>query len=105
MVLDARGTGARPVVVPQVVGPGGEVVYDAFLWQDLAYSRAPVVWVPSAATREAQAAGVNPLFLRATSGSLGTVDVDAAGAAALRALGDGPVLGDGAFVIVVDREP
>jgi hypothetical protein len=36
---------------------------------------------------------------------LGTVDVDAAGAAALRALGDGPVLGDGAFVIVVDREP
>jgi hypothetical protein len=105
VVLDARGTRARPVVVPQVVGPAGEVVYDAFLWQDLAYSRAPVVWVPSAATREAQAAGPNPLFLRATGGGLGTVDVDAAGAAALRALGDGPVLGDGAFVIVVDREP
>ena len=104
VVIDARGTDARPVVVPQVVGPAGEIVYDAFLWQDLAYSRAPVVWVPSAAAREAQVAGANPVFVRAVGGGLGTVDVDADGAAALRALVEGTVLGDGAFVIIVDRE-
>jgi hypothetical protein len=104
VVLDARGTGVLPVVVPRVIGPSGEVVHDAFLWQDLAYSRAPVVWVPSAATREAQAAGVKPLFLRAIGGGLGTIEVDAATADKIRALAETSVLGDGAFVIVVDRE-
>jgi hypothetical protein len=103
IVIDARGKGVEPVLAPRVVDDAQALIYDGKLWKDVAYQRSPVVWVSDPAHPQAQAAGVQPMFLVAKGGGAGWIQLDADGAARLRAVAaSGRVLGDGALVIVVE---
>lgn len=103
VLIDARGLGAGPVVAPRVLGPEGEVLYDGTVWKDVAWQRAPVVWVGDPAHPAAAAAGTEPAIFVAVGAALGEVQLSAADAARFKAeVVPTRALGDGAVVIVVD---
>lgn len=103
LVIDARGSGARPAWAPSLIGHDGQVLYDGWLWEEEAVSRAPVVYVGDPAHPAAARAGQRPLFLRARDARGPDLVLDADETARFRAEAAGArVLGEGTVVVVID---
>jgi len=102
VVIDARGTGARPVFAPAVVASDGRVLWNGELYDEDAVSVAPCRWVPDPAHPGAALAGEAPLLLRATGGSLGEVVLSDQASGRFRSVLDTTVIGRGRVVVVVD---
>ncbi len=103
VVIDARGLDVDPVFAPRFRGPSGEVLYDSILWSDVAFSRAPVVWVSDPAHEAAARAGRSPIFFVAEGVLGGDLVLGAEDTAAFAARVEGArTLGDGTVVVVID---
>lgn len=103
VVIDARGTDAVPVWAPVVQAPNETVLWNGALWDDLAVSLSPVVWVSDPAHPAIVRAGQEPLVVRASTAGDGVLVLDALDAVRFRtALDDSNVLRSGAVVVVVD---
>jgi len=102
VIIDARGTGARPVFAPAVMGSDGQPLWRGELYDEDAVSTAPCRWVPDPAHPAAALAGDSPMLLRAQSGGLGEVVLGPDAAARLRGILDTTVFGRGRVVVVVD---
>lgn len=103
LVIDARGLELSPVWAPTLQSDDAETLWNGTLWEDVAYERAPVVYVSDAAHPAAARAGNNPLFVRATAAEAGKLTLSDEDAVKLRtAFSRGRALGDGRVVLVVD---
>lgn len=103
LVVDARGSGAVPAWSPALLDADGAVLYDGWLWEEEAVTRAPVVYVADPAHPAAARAGERPLFLRAREARGPDLLLDAEEAARFRAEAQGArVLGEGTVVVVID---
>lgn len=103
LVVDARGSGARPAYAPTLWSHDGEVLYDGLLWEEEAVSKAPVVYVGDPAHPAAARAGETPLFVRAREARGPDLVLDAAETARFREQLQGArVLGEGTVVVVID---
>lgn len=102
LIVDARGTGVEPAFVPRLVGPDASPLWSGELWDEEAVSAAPCVWVAAVTEAAATRAGANPLRVVARSASKSTLALDAADAAAVRALRETEALAGGHVVILVD---
>lgn len=104
VVLDARGLALEPTFAPKLRTGDGTVLYDSVLWSDVAFTRAPVVWVADPAHPAAGRAGRDPVFVRVASVSGADLIVSDEDAATLaRQLDAGRAWGDGTVVVVVDE--
>lgn len=103
LVVDARGHNVDPVFAPRVVDDKGELLYDSVLWNDSAFSHAPVVWVSDPAHPAAARAGADPMFVVLDRFAWGELALSASDSAQVRDQFVGSrVLGDGTVVVVVD---
>lgn len=102
LVLDARGQDFVPVWAPILAG-GEMILWSGALWEDVAYERAPAVYVSDAAHPAALRAGNNPLFATVVGTAEGTLQISDEDAVRVRtAFGRSRTLGDGKVVVVVD---
>jgi hypothetical protein len=102
VLIDARGQTVQPTYAPRVLGAGGEVLYDSVLWEDVAFLRAPVVWVSDPAHSEARRAGDTPAFFMATARGADLILSAEDTARFLAEIAPTRMLGDGGVVVVVD---
>lgn len=103
VLIDARGRGVEPVLAPMLVDPAGGVLYDGTVFKDVAYARAPVVWVSDPAHPDAQRAGRDPAFFVAMGGGPGVVQLSEGDAVRFRGtVAVSRAIGEGNVVIVVD---
>jgi hypothetical protein len=103
LLIDARGKGVEPVLAPSLVDELGAPLYEGALWKDVAYQRAPVVWVSDPAHPEALRAGAQPIYMVAAGGGPGRVVIGNADLDRFKAAASvGRLLGDGAIVVVID---
>ena len=102
VLIDARGTGVRPVYSPTIASVDGQPLWSGELYDEDAVSVAPCRWVPDPSHSVAALAGDAPLMLRAEGGGKGRVVLGAAEAGRLRGVLDTTVLGRGRVVVVVD---
>lgn len=66
LVVDARGSGATPAWSPRVLADDGEeLLYDGTLWEEVAVTHTPVLYVGDPAHPAATRAGERPMFVRA----------------------------------------
>lgn len=102
LLVDARGTGARPAFCPRLLDPDRRPLYAGELYEEQAVTLAPFLFVPDPAHPLAALAGASPVWVRAIERE-GESDlvVDAAGAARIAELSD-TLLGRGRVVVVVD---
>jgi hypothetical protein len=102
LLVDARGTGARPAYCPRLLDPGERPLYAGELYEEQAVLLAPYVFVPDPVHPAAALAGAAPAWVRAVR-RVGESDLvlDEAGAARVAELADS-LLGRGQVVIVVD---
>ncbi len=103
LLVDARGTGAIPAYAPRVLTADGGELFDGVLWQDVATSVVPALYVTDPADPAALRIGAKPLVVRATGAIGPDVVLSAADAERFRAQRLGSLLRRGALVIVVDR--
>ncbi|MCO4747745.1 MAG: hypothetical protein KC912_23310 [Proteobacteria bacterium] len=102
LIVDARGLDFEPVWAPSVRGVGA-TLWTGTLWEDVAYERAPVVYVSDAAHPAAMRAGNNPMFVRAASAEPSVLELADDDAVRVRtAFSEARTLGDGTVVVVVD---
>lgn len=105
VVVDARGLGAAPALLPRLRTAGGEVLYSVeTLTQNAATTRGPVAYVADAADPvAARRAGAQPMWLRATAVADGCdlVLSDADAQALKDAAAASPFLLNGGVVLVV----
>ena len=79
------------------------MLWTGTLWEDVAYERAPVVYVSDAAHPAAMRAGNNPIFAKVTSADEGALQLAENDAVRVRtAFSQARTLGDGTVVVVVD---
>ena len=102
VVVDLRGTGIRPTYAPVIVDKQGEVLYDSVLWADVAFLRAPVVWVSDPAHPEAQRAGASPSFFVASADGARIVLAPREAQRFRTEVVPTRMIGEGAVVLVVD---
>jgi hypothetical protein len=102
VLIDLRGQVIRPTYAPRVLGPEGEVLFDSVLWDDVAFLRAPVVWVSDPAHAEARRAGGSPAFFVATARDTDIVLSAEDAARFLAEVVPTRAIGDGSVVLVVD---
>ncbi|TNE89242.1 MAG: hypothetical protein EP330_12450 [Deltaproteobacteria bacterium] len=102
LVIDARKIAIEPTWTVELTTDEGEILWEGSLWEDVAYERAPVVYVSDAAHEAAGRAGNNPLFLTAGDATPGRVMLGDGEVVKLRtALSRSRILGDGRIVVVV----
>lgn len=102
VTLDARGKTVEPCFAPEILGPGGEVVYAGRMWLDAAVEHAPAVWVTDAAAPEAGRSGANPMLALVADAHGCQLTLDARATEELRGLVASGRLGEGTLVVVVD---
>ena len=98
LVIDARGTGAKPAYSPRVLAPDGKVWFDPAMWEDFAIKNAPVVYVPGPDHPAVARAGASPITLKATEAKGSDLVVPALD----RDLGSVYALRTGTIVVVID---
>lgn len=106
VIIDARGTTAKPAYAPKLLEPGGETLWDGTLTREHALVDAPAIWVTDPAAPEVTArVGAAPLVvkLQAADSSHLVVPADRRAAVEAAALPNGP-LRAGRCVIVMDPE-
>lgn len=103
VVIDARGTGVVPAFAPQVLSPGGKVLWDGSLTRSASTKVSPVVYVPDPSHPAAARAGDQPMMVRAGSATGADVHLDDDSTARFRAgLRNGDLVRSGTVVVVVD---
>lgn len=102
LLVEARGTGARPAFCPRLLDPAGQPLYSGELYEEQAVTLAPYLFVSDPAHPAAALAGPAPVWVKATRRE-GESDLvlDAEGAARVAELAES-LLGRGRIVVVVD---
>jgi hypothetical protein len=102
LLVEARGTAARPAFCPRLLDESGRLLYGGELYEEQAVTYAPYVFVPDPAHPAAALAGSAPVWVKATRRE-GESDLvlDAEGAARVAELAES-LLGRGPVVVVVD---
>ena len=102
LIIDARETDYRPVWSPRLVGDD-QVLWMGQLWEDVAFERAPVVYVSDVAHPAVSRAGNNPMFVTAVDAKHVELVLSVEDTVRVRtAFGRSRVLGDGRVVVVID---
>lgn len=101
LLIDARGTGARPAYAVRLLDPAGQAVYAGELWEAQAVTLAPYRYVTDPAHPEAATAGARPVLLRAVEAREADLVLSAEDAARVAEVAE-RVLARGAVVVVLD---
>lgn len=103
VVVDARGTGARPCYAPRLVHPHDGELWSGRLWDDTALFQAPVVWVTDPADPASARAGTNPLMVVAVETQGGDLVLGDDDRVRFRTgIQTSRVVGEGTVVVVID---
>jgi hypothetical protein len=102
LLIDARGSRARPAWAPRVLAPSGEVLFAGGVWSEHAVSAIPVVYVNDPAHEAARRVGERPFVVVADGASGPDLILSDADAKRFRAtMIDAEVLGMGTVVVVL----
>ncbi len=100
VLIDARGTGARPAYAPRLLDPRGTPVHGGELREAAAVTEAPYLFVTDPAHPAATRAGAHPLVVTAIAAEGADLTVSEAHAAGLLAVE--ALLQGGGIVVVLD---
>jgi hypothetical protein len=102
LLIDARGTRARPAWAPRVLDPSGEVLFGGGVWSEHAVSAIPVVYVSDPAHAAARRVGDRPFVVVADGARGPDLVLSEADAKRFRStMTDAEVLGMGSVVVVL----
>lgn len=65
VLVDARGLSGRPAFAPRLLAPDGQALFDGSLWQDVATTVTPVVYVSDPVHPASARVGESPWIVRA----------------------------------------
>lgn len=103
LLVDARGSGAEPAFSPRLLTEGGEVLWEAMVWEEHALEQVAVVYVSEPSHPVATRAGDRPMVLRCTAAQGPDLVLDADETVRFRTgLAGARVLGEGTVVVVLD---
>ena len=104
VVVDVRGLGMHACFRPTIRDDEGKTLYDGSIWPGAVLETAPVIYVSDASDTAALRAGDTPLFVKGTSASGCSVDLDSSASEAFRPFADSMAIGQGTVVVVIEKE-